>query len=257
MDKKMKEEIKNILIKGGVDCSNFDLAYKEFMKYFNLGGVIDEREEKILAKVKGHTDIRAVPKEVLELKDLIPSIRGRISNSIESMGVTFNDTYDAVIKELESSVLSTMINDIVRGTTHKPMFNDYRDAVSLKKYSRKQFKEKLILERRTEDDKTGLIKKSITNIICATDGHSLLPEAKDFLINVEKFCKVCRVNFMNINNSTVTQEDGTIIQQIQYKEPVVYNDKPLLLLTRRTEYYINENGYTPEKQKFNLIICTC
>ena len=54
MNENVKESIKSILVENGLKCDNFDLAYKEFMKYFGVG-VVDEKEERILKKVQGQT----------------------------------------------------------------------------------------------------------------------------------------------------------------------------------------------------------
>ena len=250
----VKEIIKETLIKEGVKCEeNFELAYKEFMKYFGVG-IADEAEELIIEKVKGHTDIKSVPKEVLEMQDLIPAIRSRTEGLLKSVDTIFNNTHNAVLKELEASVLSTMMNDIVFGVKHKPLFNNYREAVNLKKFNRELFSKNFVLERKVEDDKKGLLKKTITNILCATDGESILPQAKEFNLNVEKFCSICRVSFKNSSTIKTISDSGVVTEHTSYTNPEVYNDKPLLLLTRRTVYCLNEEGYIPEEQRFELII---
>ena len=188
------------------------------------------------------------------MPDLIPSIRGRLKGILGDLGTKMNNSYINVIKELEASFLSTMMNDIVYGAKHQPLFSGYRDAVNIKKLDRARFKSQFTLNKKVTNDNNGLIKKSITNIICATDGISILPEAGDFNINIEKFCKICNVSFMDVNKNTKTSESNERTEETIYEKPIVFNDNVLLLLTRTTDYYLKEDVYNPELQRFELII---
>lgn len=254
MDKEaLSQDIKNLLIKQKVDTANFDLAFKEFIKYFGED-VINPKEEKILEKVKGYTDIRAIPEPVIEMKDLIPNIRANIEGKMRSLGYEYNNAYESVIKELESYVLSTMINDIVKSKNHKSLYYDYRTAVKPKVYTYAQFKQKGTFERIVEKDNTGQIKKSIINLLSGTDGQSFFSSPVDFLENVNRFSKLCKVEFGERISMETIDAGGTTVNTERFSNPSVYNDNPLLMLRKITEYVLNGDEYIPTKQLFEIIL---
>lgn len=249
----VKEDIRKVLEKHKIDTTNFDLAFKDFMKYFG-GDMIDPREERILEKIKGYTDIGAIPKEVIEMKDLIPNIRATIAGRLKNLGYEYNDVYDNVIKELESYVLSTMVNDIVKSKNHKSLYYDYRTAVKPKSFNYDMFKINGTFERIIEKDNTGQIKKTIKNLISGSDGKLFFGSPVDFVENITRFSKICKVEFSEKCSMENRNEEGTVITTERFSKPSVYNENPILLIRKVTEYILNDNEYIPSKQFFELIL---
>lgn len=249
----LKEDIRNVLEKHNIDTTNYNLAFKAFMKYFG-GDMIDPREEKILEKIKGYTDIGAIPNEVLEMKDLIPNIRATIEGRLKALGYQYNDVYDNVIKELESYVLSTMVNDIVKSKDHKSLYYDYRTAVKPKSFTFDKFKVNGTFERIVEKDNTGQIKKTIKNLISGSDGKLFFGSPVDFIENINRFSKMCKVEFGERCSMETKNEEGTTITTERFSNPSVYNENPILMIRKITEYLLNGDEYIPTTQYFELIL---
>ena len=251
----LKKDIFEVLKKHKINnVANYDLAFKEFMRYFGEN-VIDPKEEAIIEKIKNHTDIKAIPKEVINMQDLIPNIRATIQGKLKQLGwCEYTESYEQVIQDLESFVLSTMVNDIVKSKNHKALYYDYRTAVKLKTFTIPMFQDKGTFERIVEKDNTGQIKKTIKNLISATDGKTVLSSPTEFVENINKFIKTFNVDFLEKSITEVVNEEGTKIKTERFSKPYVKNNSPLLLIRKVTEYILNTDEYQPTKQYFELIL---
>lgn len=249
----LKNDIKEVLNKHNLDNANFDLAFKEFLKYFGFD-FIDPKEEAILKKIKGYSNINAIPKEVLEMEDLIPNIIARIEILLKRLDSKYNSNYDKVMKELEAHILSTMINDIVRSKEHKSLYYDYRTAVKIQYVSYQDFKKDYSFKRIVEKDNTGQVKKTIRKLLSATDGLSFFGSPRDFLETIDKFSKTFNIQFGAKNIKEEITEEGINKVTEDFSNPIIYNDNPVLVIIKNMEYLLSENEYTPLKQEFEILL---